>query len=1144
MAQILGNKAFFDRMPPHTPEALIDEMIAEDKPNDFFIIAPTGKIVRKLNYYYIRKYFELHSRPVGSPNFFTISKFVRYLFSRIYQGSKFRIVSDAFRFALFEEAANKAKLNYFRPKQGRLSQAVLEKLSRVIFGLKEDGIRPSDMKHDLENYSPGDPGIDPQKLGDLYELYTEYQHVLEGSTLDSPEALTKTVDYLTKNDWQLELFRGEEKIKEELFKDQVILFHGFSEFKKTEQELIGIFADSQIPLGIHIDYSTSNGPLFGNLEENITYLKSKGFHLSEDDTQLNAGISDFVRVNLFNHKSDAKSEALGEMISLFESDSLIEEVRNIASYVKYLIAEENYKPSQICICTRKIEKYSEIFREVFRQYRIPMNLSDRFALAQSPLINAIFSILNTISEEYKIEDVHKTLSSNYISMESDIDVTNLYEIARMNRISGGKRQGGKTYWLRAFEQRMQLLKNQIRDLERGVAQDAMQLFDKKTELNNTQKAYEDIKKVFKELPQIARSQSPSDFSRLLKAEIIKKFKIREKIIESYLAAKEEQYNNLVEKNYVFEDLERDSRALAELLKLLDELVFILEERYPKQSFPLDEYINKLKNTVIGAKYQISEKQGYGVEVTAIEQIRSIPYDITFICGMIDGDFPIAYSPEVFLGKVLESSEQKHLRSERIHFYQALTNNPEKLDFGTKKIILSYHKYSDEKELVPSHFISALLKIAPIEENGKIYYLSELKKVLSDGNAIENLPWLAYLNTEREIKKYYSRTTDKEAAKKIVREDVEFYSTEIIQYPDNLDFSSLNEREIAEIEKKSKNEISVSQLETFITCPYRYFAQRQLNLGDRAKIQTEMSPLEKGNLLHMTLHRFFSELKEDQLKRGVIDKINVHGKGQPIAMVVFEKDKYPEYLKKLNAIAREELEAISKYNPFYQFDMNDICGGNGTPGILKTWLDSEYNRIREGWEYQPAMFEFEFGDVSSNSPGAVEIAPNIRLKGKIDRIELKRNIDGTYSAVIADYKLNQGDGPLKLKLAKSLQLPLYAVAVKSLLQNHYHLSNDRVEGLYFKLTPKKDKNPWKSEQIVMISPENALYKQLGAGRSSAISTSFTLDDILDQAIGKASQVMDEITSGRISVDPDDKACDYCDYSSLCRISEKEESANIA
>ena len=115
---------------------------------------------------------------------------------------------------------------------------------------------------------------------------------------------------------------------------------------------------------------------------------------------------------------------------------------------------------------------------------------------------------------------------------------------------------------------------------------------------------------------------------------------------------------------------------------------------------------------------------------------------------------------------------------------------------------------------------------------------------------------------------------------------------------------------------------------------------------------------------------------------------------------------------------------------------------------------------------------------------------------------------------------------------------------NILQNHYHLSNDRVEGLYFKLTPKKDKNPWKSEQIVMISPENALYKQLGAGRSSAISTSFTLDDILDQAIGKASQVMDEITSGRISVDPDDKACDYCDYSSLCRISEKEESANIA
>jgi ATP-dependent helicase/DNAse subunit B len=1150
MAQILCNRAFLDKSPAVTPLSMIDDMLGKDKPYEFYIIVPTGKIVRKLNYHFIRKYFELYSKPVGQANIYTFSKFVRFLFSKIYQGSSFRVVSDAYRFSLFEEAASNAKLSYFKQGRGKMSQAVLEKLSRVVFGLKEDGIRVEDMQEDLENYSQSDPTIDPDKLSDLHSLYVEYQDLLKGNLLDAPEALNKTVDFIRERKWQLELFRGEEMIKEELFKNQVILLHGFSEFKKTEQELISLFADSKIPVGIHIDYSTKNGPLFGNLEESILYLRSQGFVLSGEIEEKIKTTSDFIRFNLFAHKTQNRSQQLAKMVDIYENETIADEIRNIAAHTKYLITEENFSPSDICICCRKIDEYSALFREIFREYDIPANISDRFQLDNSSIVSSVFAMINTILNEFKIEDLHKALSSNYFKFDFEFDINNLYDIAKANRISGGKRQGGRAYWLKALEQRIINLKQQIDNLQNGSAKDPMKLADSIKELRQTEIALKDFKKISESIPKIQQKLSPNEFADFIKISILGNFNLREQLVDAYLLAKNGKYSSSIEEHRVFEDLERDSRAMAALLDVINEMVFIMNERQSTLKYSLEYYVNKLKNAVMAAKYQISEKQGYGVEVTAIEQIRSIPYEVTFICGLVDGIFPISYSPEVFLGKVLPESEDKHLKSERIHFYQALTNNEKLLNSGNKQIHLSYYKFANEKETIRSPFINALLKICPREFQEELYNVAEIKKGFANNEAEsvdivkQHLPWLEYIYTKKDKLIAYSKSENDETAKFINEDDIKYLARSrhgVFDY--SIDTKELSKDDLSSLSGIKDKEVSISQLETFMSCPYKYFAQRSLRLDSKEKYENAMTALEKGNLLHSILHRFFVELKHEQLENGKIEKLNTKGEGQEIAMVVLDQDKYDEYLSRLQELAQQELGEISKYNPFFTFDLNDICGTDANPGLLKHWLDGEFQRTSEGWEYSPAIFELDFGDLSNNSPAAVTISKNIRLKGKIDRIELKQNDNGNYSAVIADYKLTGGTSKTKIQQTKTLQLPLYAVAIKNILSDYYGLQTDLAEGLYYILTPEK-KGKLKPEQIVMITPENAFYKKYRGGTSSAVGKKFSIDDILANAIERAQEVVEQISAGVIVVDPEQKACDYCDYQSLCRINEKESMADIA
>ncbi|MCL5991103.1 MAG: exodeoxyribonuclease V subunit gamma, partial [Bacteroidetes bacterium] len=564
-----------------------------------------------------------------------------------------------------------------------------------------------------ELVSPGENAdeIEPEKLSDIISLYESYQNLLGEKYLDYPELLIQTN----------KIIESDTNILNWLFTSQsFILLDGFSEFKQPEITFISFFAESKVPFAIVIDYSTRSGPLGATLENTILSLTSKGFRLvstEKDDEQLepqNQNRKYFISRWLFTPETKVKGPDFKDIITIFAADSRLDEVVSISKLVKYLILKKKCTPGDICICTRKPDNYSELFREIFSLYNIPVNISDRYPLDRSPVAVSVFSLLDIVTRGFRRDDIHRAVLSPYLSYlrnsdenEKSIDGDNLFSVAINLRITGGTRRGGAKFWETRLKSYIDALNIKIDKLKKINSTDPMEIERDLSELRNIKKAYSDFVTLQKLLPKSSGKYLPSEFEDIVKEKILKIFNVKDNILKLYDFVKSSKDLSSIERTNLLEEVERDGRAFSTLINILSEFTFIYEERFPEKKFSLDELVSRFKTMVTSAKYQIREKHNYGVTVTSIEQTRGIPYKVMFLCGALDGEFPLSYQTDIFLGKELPESEVKHFLSERMQFFQFLINDSERLNNGNKKIFITYPKYNEGEELVKSPFIDSI-----------------------------------------------------------------------------------------------------------------------------------------------------------------------------------------------------------------------------------------------------------------------------------------------------------------------------------------------------------------------------------------------------------------------------------------------------
>jgi len=266
--------------------------------------------------------------------------------------------------------------------------------------------------------------------------------------------------------------------------------------------------------------------------------------------------------------------------------------------------------------------------------------------------------------------------------------------------------------------------------------------------------------------------------------------------------------------------------------------------------------------------------------------------------------------------------------------------------------------------------------------------------------------------------------------------------------------------------------SLSALERYQDCPFKFFAADVMKLEEPPEDQPTLSPRARGRFVHEVFQRFFEAW--DARGHGTIDVDHIDE-----ARALFEEVAEPVLARFSGA------EAL--------LERARLFGSAISVGIVDVVLGLEASRptaVRERWlEYR---LEGEF------SLGASE-GPRVSLKGVADRIDL---LDGNRLRVI-DYKSGYPPNP-----KRALQVPIYALCAQERLE-------------------QRDARPWQIDEAayVAFAGKRALVPVVRAGGDP---------EVLASARSRVVGLIDGIQRGEFPARPYElRICSYCAYPSVCR-----------
>jgi ATP-dependent helicase/nuclease subunit B len=295
-------------------------------------------------------------------------------------------------------------------------------------------------------------------------------------------------------------------------------------------------------------------------------------------------------------------------------------------------------------------------------------------------------------------------------------------------------------------------------------------------------------------------------------------------------------------------IEKNVKAVTVFLETLDDVFdLIADENGADKKFSLGYFLSQIKTALQFTRYNIKERHSSGVLVTSVNELRGLNFDYVFIGGLVDGEFPTRYQPEIFLSGSYKNDEYRHILEDRYHFYQTLC-------CAKKKLYLSIPLKDDKKEFTPSTFVNDVLRIFTVDEKSNkdyenlIYSKSELMK------------YAATLDPELDKDKITLLGIDVEKLKNELsidktRLENPFGETE---YTGNISVN-INEEAKTKLSEQKEKQYSASQLEEYAKCPFQYFLKRILQLETIEEPTEELESFELGSIIHSILYEFYNTI---------------------------------------------------------------------------------------------------------------------------------------------------------------------------------------------------------------------------------------------------------------------------------------------
>lgn len=801
-------------------------------------------------------------------------------------------------------------------------------------------------------------------------------------------------------------------------------------------------------------------------------------------------------------------------IYFLESISSTNEIENVGLIIEKLI-RSGIDYSSIALVMADSNEYENIVKRIFDRLDIPTFIDKSKKMTENPVLKTWLTLLRLIVFNFRKEDLEYFIRSGLVDFgENSIKRI----ISFQNYLRERKIKGSMIFDDKYFE------------LDEDFYKDKESLKDEK------EKEIRDVNSIRKDLIALIGPLYDIRVKNYNASELIKLIynTLDNKIIKNGFYHFQE---NIKEKDLSI--YEENSQIWDKLMTILEQVVAILGESTISLNMLYKLIEKACENTTISIIPPAIDQ----VLIGDFDRDRINDRDIKIFVGMNDLYFPNANNSDVLISE----KEKNQLKNENIDLkiYESKKDDKKLLNLlrmitTSKKIFFSYSLINKSNEAMNiSSTIHDILEIFPKshirEITDKNFKLMKYSKDKLDSISYDSL-WKVKRNEkitddEKDITRTYL------SFKKDFKDEKVYNDAKISSYDLFLKgFNYSKDKKV--LDKKiasnlyNKNKFSVSELESYARCPYKYFVNYGLKAKDLESLDVDY--MEMGNIVHYNMEKISRKLMDEDIEN--IDDNTIE------KMV---EENFKESIK----LSLDKLRASDNKNKFLLSNLNE-SNKNSSKKIL--------DQIKQG-EFRIDAVEENYG--KGQTYPEVYVDGENYLEGRIDRID---RFDD-YIRII-DYKT--GSKEIKIENILNgfeLQLFVYMISVKGKVSekskenlkpvaSFYLPLKDEVKSLdlnYDKESIEKIYNDKLKMNGLIIKVNEEVLKLLDNdfdGKKSDIfkiqrgqKNIFTVEEeeILEKFIKKLiSKYIIEIKNGNIALNPlrinqSTYECQICPYRSICK-----------
>jgi len=927
--------------------------------------------------------------------------------------------------------------------------------------------------------------------GELIQLYESYQQSLTDHHLyDAEGRLWSARDQLVKEQplWLRNL--------------RHVVIDGFTDFTRTQHEIIGVLADraEQVTITLPLESAPLREDLFTKPLKTKAELQNRHGDLAVEELPRRQSTTwpamAHLERQLFVNPRKAQTADDTDRVEIIAAARQLGEIEQIAARVKRLLTEEHVPPSDIAVVLRSPAEVDSLLREVFADLGIPAAIEQGRTLDRSPAVRALMNLLQLDIEDWPAMKLLAVVGGNYFQPDwpeyrQGTAVVALERAIGKRQLTGGRKRllqrlGGQPDEDRPEEDSEETTCHGGPLLRRLA--EAFDRLPRKATMAEWAAAWEELARDTGLLTVVERHNGEETAEPLGGA-----------------LADSTAWNRLW-----------DSLRLGDLLwPWMGEQAPVLDRR---------EAISALADVVAAEQVGSAGDESGRVRVLSATSVRGLKIPYMFLAGLSEKAFPppqredrlysdADYRQLIQQGLPLVDHGERS-REEMLLFYEVMT-------CASRRLYLSYPSFDESAQpLCPSPYLEEVVRacgegrikrsetadLSPVPLGDDPLSLREFR-VKALATAVDgNVALLAGLL------RYAPEDTDS-AAESILaglllthqRSQREgFGPTEGI-------FESQAARDWFAEQYSLKKTFAATSLESYAACPYRFLAERVMKLHQMEDLTLALDYRERGSLAHDVLATFHRNVNQNA--------------GRPVSPLEMDEEEFDRFLSEafeqslgprgegLRASLREiDRRTLLKWAADYRKQHAEYDG---------QWADFQEPMA-------PEMFEVSFGrlgkdDVPPSTERPLELPVGdrvVRLAGRIDRIDTG-TVAGQTVFNVLDYKTGSSVSfkQDKVSAGTALQLPLYALAVADLLM------------------PERDPLAWQAAYWY-LSKGGFKSKQAMAMHEfdgERIRPDASWEETRELLASAIVSLVDGIRRAEFPVYNEDEKCtSFCPFSTICRI----------